>query len=104
MAKVRGRMRRAYGSPRTFPALLGERALLRYTGTAWKARGRRRQLRESQQTRELFGWSTPQALGHAAHGLGVGARADIENHRAADSYQRQAPLGSHRRGGKRLCD
>src|SRR5216110_657429 len=123
-------MRRDYGSPRTFPAPrswtvhpdwhkrtwqlqqkrdfslsgLGERTLLRYTGTAWEARGRRRQLLENQQTRELFGWSAAQAPGHAAHSLGVGARPDVENHCAADSGQRQAPLSSHGRGAKRLPD
>src|SRR5919198_2297348 len=123
-------MRRAYGSPRTFPALrwwsvhsdwrkrtwqpqqkrhfspsgLGEWAFLRYTGTAWEARGRRRQLLENQQTRELFGWSTAQALGDAAHSLGVGAWPDVENHGAGDSNQRQTPLGSHGRCGKRLRD
>src|SRR5262249_5526230 len=130
IAKVRGRMRRAYGSPRTFPALrswtvhsnwrkrpwqlqqrrglclsgLGEWALLRYTGTAWEAWGRRRQLRQNEQTRELFGWSAAEAPRHRAHALGIRARPDPQDNAAAENRQGQAPLGCHGRRGKRLRD
>src|SRR5215510_1743635 len=126
---MRALMPRAYGSPRTFPALglsgsdspkwrkrtwqllqkrdfclagLDERALPGYTGTAWKAWGRRRHLVENEQTRELFGWSAADTFRDAADRGDVHRRADVQHRAAAHRSKRQAPLGRNRRGRQRL--
>src|SRR5262249_23185238 len=126
---MRALMPRAYGSPRTFPALrlfgsdppkwrkrtwqlqqkrdfclagLDERALLGYTRTAWKAWGRRRHLVENEQTRALFGWSAADTFRDAADRGDVHRRADVQHRAAAHRSKWQAPLGRNRRGRPRL--
>jgi hypothetical protein len=59
---------------------------------------------ENQQARKLFGRPAAQALGHAAHSHGVGARPDVENHGPAGTHEWQTPFGGYRRRAKRLCN
>src|SRR5262249_18522057 len=126
---MRALMPRAYGSPRTFPALrlfgsdppkwrkrtwqlqqkrdfclagLNERALLGYTRTAWKAWGRRRHLGRNGQPRELFGWSAADTFRDAAARGDVHRRADVQPRAAPHRSKWQAPLGRNRRGRQRL--
>ncbi len=86
------------------PAALGERPLLRYTWTAWKAWGRWLQLRKHEQTWGLFGWSSAEAFGDAVDRSGIPTRPDEENSSTTRRDKGQAPLGSHRRRRQRFRD